>query len=192
MKKKNTKNLNASAKVVDGILVLSLPGAVSPVVWRWTLDDKKASALEVRKQDDGTHKLILKTPRGDAQDVAPFETKEMAMQALMVVSEAMENAQGQIRSSEAYTHANETPALLAAPQPRHEETDSKEGLKVAIGLIGMAAIVAFFLWLGAGMGITQETASPASAQQTSDQDNSPSNGLETGVPLSADDVLKGL
>src|SRR5690606_21303301 len=59
-----TGNYAASASVVDGTLIISLPDAITPVVWRFALGQAKASALEVRPQDDGTFMLLLKTPRG--------------------------------------------------------------------------------------------------------------------------------
>ena len=40
----------SSAKIVDGILVLSLPDAIHPVVWQMELGQSKSSALEIREQ----------------------------------------------------------------------------------------------------------------------------------------------
>ena len=60
---KLTGGFSASAKVVDGTLILSLPDAISPVVWRMELGHAKSSAIEVREQDNGTFMLTLKTAR---------------------------------------------------------------------------------------------------------------------------------
>ncbi len=87
-----------SAKVVDGMLILSLLDAIQPVVWQMELGQSKSSALEVRPKDDGTFGLYLKTPRADVQEIAPYATKEKAIRALSAVTRAMERAQGHIRA----------------------------------------------------------------------------------------------
>ncbi len=84
----------ATAKIVDGILVISLPDAINPIVWQMELGQSKASALEVRAGADGTHILTLKTPRQDVQDIAAFTNRDHAVKALMTVSTALENGTG--------------------------------------------------------------------------------------------------
>lgn len=88
---------NPSAKVIDGTLILTLPDAIRPVVWQMQLGQTRSSALEVREQE-GTWLLVLKTPRLDVMEIAPFDTKAKAVKALMAVSRAMEKAQGQLGS----------------------------------------------------------------------------------------------
>jgi hypothetical protein len=104
-----TGGYGPSARVVDGTLILSLPDAITPVVWRLDLGQTKASALEVRtdREDDaiedgghgsgGRYTLVLKTPKGEVHEIAPYDSKARAVQALMAVSYAMETAQGQMR-----------------------------------------------------------------------------------------------
>ncbi len=87
--------ITATAKIVDGILVISLPDAINPIVWQMELGQSKASALEVRAGADGTHILTLKTPRQDVQDIAAFTNRDQAVKALMTVSNALENGSGQ-------------------------------------------------------------------------------------------------
>jgi len=89
----------STAKVIDGILVLSLPDAVTPVVWQMELGQSKSSALEIRKSDDGLFVLTLKTTRQDVQDIASYENRDRAIKALLVVSSAMEKAQGQLKAA---------------------------------------------------------------------------------------------
>lgn len=87
-----------SAKVIDGILILSLPDAISPVVWQMELGQSKSSALEIRTSDDGKFILTLKTPRQDVLDIAHYTSKDQAIKALLVTSQALEKAQGQLKA----------------------------------------------------------------------------------------------
>ena len=90
---------SSTAKVIDGVLILSLPDAVSPVVWQMELGQSKSSALEIRNSDNGQFVLTLKTPRQDVIDIATYANRDLAIKALLVTSSALEKAQGQLRSS---------------------------------------------------------------------------------------------
>lgn len=87
-----------TAKVIDGVLVLSLPDAITPIVWQMELGQSKSSALEVRTTDHGIFALTLKTPRQDILEIACYQTREEAIKALMVTAAAMEKAHGQLRA----------------------------------------------------------------------------------------------
>lgn len=95
-KKTSTDDYLPSAKIIDGTLILTLPNAVSPVVWQMELGQSKSSALEVRANDNNQFTLVLKTPRQDVQDIATFANKEAAVEALLVTSKAMEAGSGQL------------------------------------------------------------------------------------------------
>ena len=95
--KKTNDEYESSAKVVDGNLILSLPDAINPVVWRMELGSVKASALEVKPlAAEGTFLLSLKTPKGEVHDIAPFQTRDQAVRALMRVSAGLQGAQGKL------------------------------------------------------------------------------------------------
>lgn len=173
-------DIRSTAKVVDGALILSLPDAISPVVWRWNLGEAKASALEVREAGNGNYKLVLKTPRGDVQDVAPFENKAKAMNALMAVSHAMENAQGQIQGVS--NDGGGAPIISQNAKPQ-----KSDGMKLMTGIGAVALIIVLFTWLGSivpkrmdtNAAALNTTATPAASSGTS------------GVPMSAEDYLSG-
>lgn len=169
-----TGNYSSSASVVDGTLIISLPQAITPVVWRMDLGNVRASALEVRSLDNGTHVLTLKTPKGDIHDIAPFAQRGRAVEALMAVSRAMEQAQGQIRPLAAnMPEIGTVSAANAAPVKR------KKGGRVLTGVIGtllLLGLIAFLL----NMGPRPQTKSTSLARTTAPT---------TGVPLSADDFL---
>lgn len=185
-----TGQMKSSAKVVDGTLILSLPDAISPVVWRWNLGDAKASALEVREEKGGQFKLVLKTPRGDVQDVAPFENRAKAMHALLAVSRAMENAQGQVYVP---AHDNAAPDAATISSPAASPQQGKgDGMKLLAGLSTIAVILFLFFWLGNAM--TRNTVSNISSTGTNRTAVSPAsseNSNQSGVPMSADDFLMG-
>jgi hypothetical protein len=156
----------ASARVVDGKLVLSLPHALTPVVWQMDLTQASASALEVHDKNGTGASLTLKTPRGETTEIAVFETRALAVSALMSVSKALENARGKIRSNGDVSTV--------------EDTKSGRGLWVAIGLVIILFFVLANIWgappQSAGV---QSTATAADAQP----------GTEVGVPVKAEDII---
>lgn len=127
----------ASAKVVDGTLILSLPDALAPVVWRMELGHVRASAIEVRAQDDNVFMLTLKTPRGDVNDIAPYDSRAKAVSALIAVSRAMEHAHGQIPLAAPAHIANEGAAVASKAAPAPE----KRGGQIVIAALGLVLVV---------------------------------------------------
>ncbi len=176
-----TGNYSASASVVDGTLIISLPQAVTPVVWRMELGHVRASALEVRKQDNGTHVLTLKTPKGDVYDIAPFDTRGKAVQALMSVSRAMEQAHGQMRAN-ATSVANDTNTTTVSNAAAPAETSKSRLITGVIGTVLLLGLIAIFL-----NSTGPNPSSPGSSSTTAN--TATSAAPVTGVPLSADDFL---
>lgn len=177
-----TGNYSASASVVDGTLIISLPQAVTPVVWRMELGYVRASALEVRTQDDGIYMLTLKTPKGDVHDIAPFSTRGKAVQALMSVSRAMEQAHGQMRSAAANGTGNtadnmQTTTVSAA---RHQESSKGRFITGVVGTVLLLILIGVFL-----NATSPHTASMANGSTSGSADKA----AATGVPLSADEFL---
>lgn len=173
-----TGNYSASARVIDGMLIMSLPQAITPVVWRMELGHVRSSALEVRKQDGGIFMLVLKTPKSDVSDIAPFDNRGRAVQALMAVSRAMEQAQGQLRPLAANNSHGVTnlPALrpeIPAPRPRGRITTG------IVGTLLLLALIAILLNMGGPR--------PASVSDNTSTSSAPAP--VTGIPLSADDFL---
>ncbi|MEM7680053.1 MAG: hypothetical protein AAF182_03525 [Pseudomonadota bacterium] len=83
----------ASAKVVDGKLVLSLPNALKPTVWQMNFEQYAASSLEVDGKGE-SFLLLMKTPDGKSVEIAPFSKREDAVKALVVASKALEQGPG--------------------------------------------------------------------------------------------------
>ncbi len=191
---KITGGYSSSARVVDGTLILSLPDAVSPVIWRMDLGHAKASAIEVREQDgeDGYFVLTLKTPKSDVHDIAPFATRSKAVSALMAVSRAMEQAQEKTggRACATASHAvhdsvdSVSPSRMPAEKKHRKITHGQW----AAGIIGLACL-GFLINMIIGMG--PQTGALVSSSNPLATTASRSASDAVGVPVSADDFLQG-
>lgn len=183
-----TGNYSSTASVVDGTLILSLLDAVTPTVWQMELGHARASALELRKQDENNFILVLKTPRGDVHDIAPFDNRGRAVAALQAASRAMEQARGQLRPvTNSEYRSNTLPALYQTKQ-----SDGGKAGKILTGVIVAAVIViAINVALTSGRTLPPQTArslATATAQTTP----APTARPESGAPISADDYLRSL
>lgn len=184
-----TGNYTASASVVDGTLIISLPDAVSPVVWRLDLGQARASAMEVRPLEDGRFNLVLKTPRNDVNEIASFSSKARAVAALMAISRAMEQAHGQIQPVANDSIPAGQPSTNTLPVPVRTGSARKKSATGKNVLAGVIALVLIIVLIGAMMSITP-TPSPMTRDLSSGV--APSGGGAgnlTGVPLSADEFL---
>ena len=171
-----TKKYRTSARVVDGKLILSLPGAVTPVVWQMDLGEAKASAMEVREDKDDKHYILtLKTPRGEALNIAPFAERSDAVEALMAAARALENAQGRIRPLSSQDNSS------GVPVPAEQKKSGKKWAGAVLGIVFI--IILMTLWS------SLLPRPPAGTDATAIQ-RAGSQGT-TGVPLSADDFLRG-
>lgn len=182
-----TGNYAASASVIDGSLIISLPDAITPVVWRFDLGQARASALEVRPQDDGTYMLLLKTPRGDVNNIAPFETKARAVGALMAVSRAMQQAHGQLRHAAANDGESYDPSRLPVPvRPARRKSgvpgEKKNWAAGVFAILLIAMLVGILVNMGPQSVRSVSPAGGEARQQPAAQ--------ASGVPVSADEFLK--
>jgi hypothetical protein len=164
----------SSAKVIDGILILSLPDAISPVVWQMELGQSKSSALEIRNSDDGKFILTLKTPRQDVLDIATYANKDVAIKALLVTSQALEKAQGQLKAG----HQNYQSPFYPVPALSRCQSSTrfwgfiKKTFKyfgILLGgliLIGLISLLIGKLFLGSmTSGTTPSASAPVSADE---------------------------
>lgn len=181
---KGANDYESSAKVVDGNLIISLPDAANPVVWRMELGSVKASALEVRKNDaTGMHVLTLKTPKGELHEVAPFETRDAAVTALMRVSAALQSAEGKIAPSIVAVNPSG-----ASARPVFQKPDGSAA-KWLLALAGVLVVIFLFSYL-AHIAPDAETASSAPGEETATTITGEPN-VENGEPQSADKMLRG-
>jgi hypothetical protein len=176
---------SSSASVVDGKLILSLPDAITPVVWQMDFSSVKASALEVRETKEGTFTLTLKTPKGEALDVAPFAKREQAINGLMAAARALENAQGRIHPGTSVS-LGETQGhgVHITREPRQRGSAGKW-----IGTI--AALALLVVLVGIWGSLAPRPPGGVSAMTTDIPSVTTPAERTPGVPQSADDFLKG-
>ena len=192
-----TGGYKSSAKVVGGTLILSLPDAIAPVVWRMDLGKAKSSAIEVRKNDDGGFNLILKTPKADAHTIASYELKIKATRALMVVTKAISKATVEIKGNDRKLYLP-APSSQNATQAQAKQRTTAFGwcvrlLKYAFMLLSVVIII------GMGLLVYKFVAGPTLAQRSAPSimggmnAPAPDTGVrdKTGEVISADDFFKG-
>ncbi|MCB1681146.1 MAG: hypothetical protein H6858_06850 [Rhodospirillales bacterium] len=185
MAKKQNQPLVSSASIVDGKLILSLPDAYTPVVWQMDLEQAKSSALQVKEDvKNNRFNLCLKTLKGEVEDIASYEDRASAIQALMATSNALENAHGKIRPQaiRAANHNNSQPAISNASPARFSSGEAHHGGKAGAVLAVVMILLLVMAW---SFSIPRSTDSILSRKATS----SSASSEETGVPVSADDFL---
>ena len=177
---KNKKaQTGTTAQLVDGSLVMSMPDALTPAVWRYDLGSSKDVVFQVEEDDKGQHvfmALVGKTTKV----VASYETKDMAVNALMAASTALEHGQ-QHGHACGHTHKQNAAAGHGGAAP---EKSGKGHMIASLAGLAILALLIFMLMnaqptrLDSGV---SESAAPAGAV---------SGGSQAGVPMSADDFLR--
>ena len=87
------KQYQPSASVVDGTLILTLPDARTPTVWRMGLETVSAASFQVVQaaQGDG-YTLVMTSPDDQEYSIAGFDSRDEAVDALLAAAEAMKHA----------------------------------------------------------------------------------------------------
>lgn len=157
----------ASAKVVDGKLILSFPESHPPTLWQMDFSAASLSSLRIESQNDTSSALILSAPKSDPITLATFPDHATALSHLVAISKTLQNSKGRIRT---------TP-----PAPGKTPTTVFKKLLLilgglTLGLLGLTLINA--LWTSS----TQHKKPPSGSDLTTPRD---------GVPMTADDYLKG-
>lgn len=180
-----TGGYSSSASVIDGNLIISLPDAISPVVWRMDLKKIEASSLEVRDNKDGTFVLTFKTDKGQQEDVAPFDSRAKAVKALMVVSAAMHRTGG------TYSAVNDSKQSAATNAGAKDNAAGSKWAGTLAGVVILGVLVYILMNLSPGQPVAMEGAATQSSAFSSTGGGSQSSGERAGVPQSADDFLRG-
>jgi len=191
-----TGNYVSGARVVDGTLILSLPDAIIPTVWRLDLGHVRASALEVRPDpnEDGKFVLVLKTPKSDVHDIAPFDNKGKAVAALMAAGHALENAHGQIKPDLYSSNNNKPPskpshsrkkASLPAIYQKPVSSSKGKWISGAIAVVLLVVMVNLLINIG-----PKPSASVANGFGNTSLSSANSATGSTGVPVSANAFLR--
>lgn len=184
-KKKTESNAasNATARVVDGKLILSFPEAVTPVVWQMDLEKVQACSLEVHEdKKGGTFALSMKNEKNEKSDIAVFSDKASAVQALMATSSALQNGHGMIRGGVVAPANSNAPVYTLPPQGQKE--NSGEGAKAFVLAI-VLIVVLIAAWSLSIPAFKDDSSSSAPASGHTEAAGSEASG----VPVSADEFL---
>jgi hypothetical protein len=181
-----------AAIVVDGKLILSFPQAITPIVWQMDLADAKSSSFEV-VQEDGVHALVTKKQGAQKKDViAPFQTREDAVTALMATSEALASGHGHLRSDN-FSNAAQTPVhTIVSPAYSHPAPAKKGGVMKWIGAILILAVLLGLISAMASLRprIPSSVDNAAGFGGASNTASTADPATSAGVPVSADDFLR--
>lgn len=159
---------NADVRVIDGSLVLSFPHAAEPVVWRMNLSQAKEAGFEIREAKGKFH--LVQKSGGDSNDIAAFDSRGDAVDALMRVSTALQGGRA--------------PANDIGGGMLH-----REGVQWAIAIAGVIIVASLFFYLARITPTNSDLSAGATNTAASAAPSDPQT--DTGVPVSADDFLRG-
>lgn len=175
---KLTGGYKADASVVDGKLILSFPGAITPIVWQMDLSKAKASALEIQEKNGG-YALVLKTAKGETTDIAPFDERAKALDGLMAASRALSSAHGHI-----YTPTQGSDSATPNAQGAYPKKKSKL-IPILLSVLGVIVL----LWILSA--VNYQAPQGYNNASAPSQQSANSAAQSSGVAVSADDFLSG-
>jgi hypothetical protein len=176
-KKKQNQN-DISATVADDHLVLSLPTAIEPVIWRKSLKDIGSTTFEVKKAPKkDIYNLTLKKTKTTSETIASFDSKEDAVDALNAASKAFHNKDSSKKSSKSSNSADQNNA-------------SGGGKKWIYALIALLVSIGLYTYMSKL--IPQETTFTNNNTASTSPNSGPITPDSTGVPVSADDFLSNM
>ena len=136
--KKQKKQYESSATVVDGTLILTLPDARTPTVWRMGLEKASAAAFQVRDQaDENGYTLTMSTPDKQDYSIASFNERDAAVKALLAASRAMAFTSHDAPDEYSAPHSRSSSASVAQSLQAQKIKHSRRGrgLMTAAGII---------------------------------------------------------
>jgi hypothetical protein len=175
MTKKST--LPQIANVNDGYLIITLTKSITPVVWRLELEKAKVAAFEILKKDK-KHTLTIKVASKSVEAIGAFKDPESALEALLAISEALQKASQNPKA--VTTTTAEQVTSTATPQGANSKNN-----RTAIALFATCIVLGLFYYYWVRIIPTAQTFETQSISSNTDPAN------QTGVAVSADDLLKG-
>ena len=155
MRSTTRKNKHAhyqpSARVVDGTLVLTLPNARTPTVWRMGLEAASAASFQVVQAGDRDgHTLVMSAPDDQQYDIASFDDRDAAIEALLAASGAMQDAghKEQAASPGAPDYIQVAPAAKFQHDAQRGRSGRGRGVLIAAGV----ALIVILLYMIANTG----------------------------------------
>ncbi len=185
-KKKTNQNNSVTATVADDHLVLSLPNAIEPIIWRKSLEKIGSAIFEVKKAaGKEIYNLTLKKTKTSSEVIASFDEKDEAVVALNAASNAFHGRGHQ--NNVAATGSTITPATVPA-QSQVQQNPQNNGQKWIFAAMAAAVVIGLYLYMMNIMPVPNvmgDTQTGASIQGPVTPDS-------TGVPVSADDFLNSM
>jgi len=182
----NKKNNNqTTANVIDNHLILSIPNAKNPVLWRMELKKTGAASFEVKEDKSGSYLLIIKPTKTTSETIAPFDHKQDAVDALMAASTALQNAPSNSSSTGSNKGNNSGTKNKKSSTQNNGNNDNKSGSTWLIVILGTATVIGLFAYL---LSLAPKDTTLKAQTISSIQNSSPQKS--TGVPVSADDFLR--
>lgn len=178
-----TGGYKSRAHVAGNKLVLSFPDAISPCIWQMDITSAAMSAVELESTPDGIFALVFKDGKKTTETIAKFASRAKAVRALMHTSEAIEGGLNHI--SPGSKNAATAPSVIIQ-KPSFIGSIFK-GVFVTIAVILVLGFLILF-GVNALIGPNTNLATQQSLQSNSAQQPA---GNAVGVPMSADDFLKG-
>ena len=185
----NIKKNKPSAKIANGTLILSLPNAITPALWRVDLGHIAQSSIEVQeKAGEGessstVYQLVFSNEKNEVKTIAGFHGKDEAMQALMMVTKALSSGGGLLPRRDPHAHNESTGGRYAAPYPKRSMW--KWAIFLILGLALGFLIKLNYDWNARGL----QTGNVARAPAVTSGGNTQSPN-QAGVPQSADEFLR--
>lgn len=188
-----------SAKLSGSTLVLSLPDALTPVVWTLDLLKDGHGALSIHEDTETKeYQLVFAGSKKNAPvvEVGRYRERSRAVRALVKATEALENTDGLAFHGEASAHA--MPAAVPHAHPAYAPQRKSGAKSFIISVLGIAFIVFLFLYGAGGVsglmrtplgwmlmsgGDTVQTTAPQQAQRPVRDNPAPD---AVGVPMDAD------
>lgn len=163
-----TKPIVASAKVKEGALILYLPAALKPCVWRMDLDILSETSIEIDEKD-GIYILATRDINGVIKSIAGFQLKADAQEALSLTLNALMANGSSSQGSSSFNFSFLGPLV-------------KWG-GIALLILGLGT---FFLGTSAPDS-TENTEAPVSQDDTvlDEQGN-----FKVGIPVDVDSIFK--
>lgn len=175
-----------TARVVGRDLVVSLPNAIKPCVWKTDLEEIKSALFEV-DLENAAYQLVMKDGQGKKEVINTYEEKEDAVDALNIISKALLYSNSK-RVNEAYDNEDKPLGFF----------------KSFIIFLAFFFIIMFIAGLfvpdSKGGDVVTSTSSQEvqlekieenTPEKTKQQKDNSMKDKPEGVPLSADDLLGG-
>lgn len=172
-----------TAKVTQGVLTLSLPNASQPVIWRVNVSDIKALSLKIVCQGE-QYSIVAGSSSSELQGqvIAVYNTKEAALQVLLIASQALDSVNNIDLSQHMQSNYDTSFEQIKKPvfQSRPENKKIKHIIKPLLYIISVLILSVILLFAFTQIIIISNSQSePAGTGQ-----------VKTGQSMSAEDFLQ--